>query len=278
MKNNMAYEKIIDTSMSEHKEANVFRKGDDVCYFSSGYQTTVTGVIDHVTNDMATVRHTGEFRKWRDVKIRCFALTKIRYIKQPTIEEKMHDMKNLINRLTKDFADYPTAFWAKRLDTVLHIPDKQSTNTGGGVLCGRYGALLGNNYAPYLKPVFCPECLKRAFFKKGDYVKAQLGSSAVTGFINEWNTSDTDVVDVSVAGKIRRFHYSYLSHIPTEKEVDVLKSFHLQGVGGTRFRVMKQEERVEFLENLIRKGWLNPVSLCELTPEGENVSKTILQS
>jgi hypothetical protein len=47
-------------------------------------------------------------------------------------------------------------FWAKKFDTHAHI----ATVKPYGVLCGKYGALLGNNYAEYLYDV-CPECLKR---------------------------------------------------------------------------------------------------------------------
>lgn len=50
-------------------------------------------------------------------------------------------------------------YWAKKSDVVKHIIDRDSKQTGGGVICGKYGALLGNNYA-YDNLLTCPECLK----------------------------------------------------------------------------------------------------------------------
>ena len=41
--------------------------------------------------------------------------------------------------------------WAKKFDQVKHIP------TNDGVECGKYGALLGNNYATENMPI-CQEC------------------------------------------------------------------------------------------------------------------------
>lgn len=49
-------------------------------------------------------------------------------------------------------------YWAKRSDEFGHISDKDSKQVGGGVLCGKYGALLGNNYASRME-LICPECL-----------------------------------------------------------------------------------------------------------------------
>ncbi len=43
--------------------------------------------------------------------------------------------------------------WAKKFDQVKHIP----TNDSRGVECGKYGALLGNNYATESMPI-CQEC------------------------------------------------------------------------------------------------------------------------
>jgi hypothetical protein len=45
--------------------------------------------------------------------------------------------------------------WAKKFDSEKHITHHNSI--GGGVLCGKYGALLGNNYATMNMPI-CPEC------------------------------------------------------------------------------------------------------------------------
>ena len=47
--------------------------------------------------------------------------------------------------------------WAKKFDEVAHIVNPASENTGVGVYCGKYGALLGNNYAPGLTEI-CPIC------------------------------------------------------------------------------------------------------------------------
>lgn len=52
------------------------------------------------------------------------------------------------------------SFWAKRLDTYAHIVKIDSNNVGGEVYCGRFGALLGNNYASDLTYV-CPDCLEK---------------------------------------------------------------------------------------------------------------------
>ncbi len=46
------------------------------------------------------------------------------------------------------------SFWAKKSDNVVHIVKKGES----AVHCGKYGALLGNNYAPYITEV-CPDCL-----------------------------------------------------------------------------------------------------------------------
>jgi hypothetical protein len=43
--------------------------------------------------------------------------------------------------------------WAKKFDQVKHIPNDDSS----GVKCGKYGALLGNNYATISMPI-CKEC------------------------------------------------------------------------------------------------------------------------
>ena len=43
--------------------------------------------------------------------------------------------------------------WAKKFDQVKHIP----TDDYRGVRCGKYGALLGNNYATDSMPI-CEEC------------------------------------------------------------------------------------------------------------------------
>ncbi len=43
--------------------------------------------------------------------------------------------------------------WAKKFDQVKHIP----TNDSRGVECGKYGALLGNNYATESMPI-CQKC------------------------------------------------------------------------------------------------------------------------
>ena len=45
--------------------------------------------------------------------------------------------------------------WAKKFDQVKHIP----TNDSRGVECGKYGALLGNNYATE-SMLICEECSK----------------------------------------------------------------------------------------------------------------------
>lgn len=52
------------------------------------------------------------------------------------------------------------SFWAKRFDEFAHIVKKDATNVGGGVYCGKFGALLGSNYASDLTHV-CPECLAK---------------------------------------------------------------------------------------------------------------------
>jgi hypothetical protein len=52
----------------------------------------------------------------------------------------------------------PNLFWAKRLDHSAHIPTKNPY----GVECGKYGALLGNNYAGDHVQV-CPECVKKVY-------------------------------------------------------------------------------------------------------------------
>ncbi len=43
--------------------------------------------------------------------------------------------------------------WAKKFDQVKHVP----TDDSSGVKCGKYGALLGNNYATMSMPI-CKEC------------------------------------------------------------------------------------------------------------------------
>lgn len=48
--------------------------------------------------------------------------------------------------------------WAKKFDNVAHITHNRSV--GGGVECGKIGALLGNNYATKGMET-CPECLKK---------------------------------------------------------------------------------------------------------------------
>jgi hypothetical protein len=53
------------------------------------------------------------------------------------------------------------SYWAKRTDEAKHMIDYDSKGVGGSVLCGKYGALLGNNYAHYLDKV-CPKCLEIA--------------------------------------------------------------------------------------------------------------------
>ncbi|MDA7514187.1 hypothetical protein N8508_00200 [bacterium] len=50
--------------------------------------------------------------------------------------------------------------WAKKFDKVKHIP---RLRIGGSVECGKYGALLGNNYSTNVMPI-CPDCIKA---KKG---------------------------------------------------------------------------------------------------------------
>ena len=63
-----------------------------------------------------------------------------------------------LEKLNAIIKEHPCSFWAKRLDTHVHIAEN------GKVLCGRYSAMLGNNYAPDLAennvvvPV-CPACL-----------------------------------------------------------------------------------------------------------------------
>ncbi len=50
------------------------------------------------------------------------------------------------------------SFWAKKFDKVAcitsDVPGEYRT------LCGKYNALLGNNYAPYIEDV-CPNCLRQ---------------------------------------------------------------------------------------------------------------------
>lgn len=68
----------------------------------------------------------------------------------------------------KDLSKHPLgrfSFWAKRSDNVSHIVDNDSKQVGGGVLCGKYGALLGNNYQDDL-PELCEECLSKLNIKK----------------------------------------------------------------------------------------------------------------
>lgn len=46
-------------------------------------------------------------------------------------------------------------YWAKKYDSAKHIAEFKTV--GGYVLCGKYGALLGNNYANENLPV-CEKC------------------------------------------------------------------------------------------------------------------------
>lgn len=52
--------------------------------------------------------------------------------------------------------------WAKKFDTVAHITfarEQDNGFTNYGVECGKYGALLGNNYATKDMET-CPECIE----------------------------------------------------------------------------------------------------------------------
>lgn len=71
-------------------------------------------------------------------------------------------------QIMKDAVEHPYSYWGKRSDKVVHVPDYLG-NIGGGVYCGKYGALLGNNYAPDLlaqDAKICPDCLKQYFGTK----------------------------------------------------------------------------------------------------------------
>lgn len=62
-------------------------------------------------------------------------------------------LKNSYLQLLKE---HPHSMWAKRLDKVAHIVDKENRRT----LCGSSAALLGNNYAPHLEEKkICEKCL-----------------------------------------------------------------------------------------------------------------------
>jgi hypothetical protein len=61
------------------------------------------------------------------------------------------------NTRKKPLATKDRLHWAKKFDRVKHITHRRGV--GGGVLCNKYGALLGNNYATQNMPV-CQECLK----------------------------------------------------------------------------------------------------------------------
>lgn len=59
-----------------------------------------------------------------------------------------------------DFKKRPHAFWAKKFDTVVHVPAK----AGYGVMCNAWAARLGNNYAPiYGHKMLCPDCLRASY-------------------------------------------------------------------------------------------------------------------
>ena len=52
--------------------------------------------------------------------------------------------------MTRDYSR-----WAKKFDEVAHITHNREV--GGGVECGKFGALLGNNYATKEMPT-CKDC------------------------------------------------------------------------------------------------------------------------
>jgi hypothetical protein len=56
-----------------------------------------------------------------------------------------------------------TLHWAKKYDEVKHITHHNTM--GGGVLCDKYGALLGNNYATTDMPI-CLACKKNKSLRK----------------------------------------------------------------------------------------------------------------
>ncbi len=62
------------------------------------------------------------------------------------------------NTKKNNFSTLDRLHWAKKFDKEKHITHKRGV--GGGVLCDKYGALLGNNYATDVMPV-CKECLKQ---------------------------------------------------------------------------------------------------------------------
>lgn len=71
-------------------------------------------------------------------------------------------LQQFIIKTEEQLKKAPNLFWAKKLDRFAHIPDDKSTQTGGGVMCGKYGALLGNNYAADHVKV-CKECVKKVY-------------------------------------------------------------------------------------------------------------------
>lgn len=70
--------------------------------------------------------------------------------------EKEQTKKYWENLLTTN----PWLLWAKKLDTVAHIPNQEPGQHN--TYCGSASALLGNNYAPSLPKdaKICPKCLK----------------------------------------------------------------------------------------------------------------------
>lgn len=70
---------------------------------------------------------------------------------QPTYDIKFNEK---MTALKQDFLERPNAYWAKKFDTVAHIPTKDYRTH-----CGSHAALLGNNYAPYLRDI-CEDCVR----------------------------------------------------------------------------------------------------------------------
>jgi len=69
--------------------------------------------------------------------------------------------EDFVTAQQKRLTNMPNSFWAKKF-TENHIPNRNAQNVGGGVYCGKFGALLGNNYATSEREL-CEDCLKKKF-------------------------------------------------------------------------------------------------------------------
>jgi len=92
--------------------------------------------------------------------------------------------------------------WSKSFDEVGHIYDKDSTNIGGGVMCGKYGALLGNNYCTANMDT-CPDCIKAEEIKEGiRTIPGKLVPRNIRGIIYFCDFNHKDLTIKVVGGKM----------------------------------------------------------------------------